>query len=772
MTSTTYYNNQAAQNTYGNQSFSKPPHSSAKQIMNIFWWTIKTSVPVLIVFTIVLMLSAPLISSVLVIDDAMRAAKTIGSSDSDYLCEFITGMYGTIFVFVGLIFSVIASARNFGYMHNKRTVDTFYSLPVSRTSMLLGRYFATLAVIIVPIIFATSYMAIISATYDNCAMILFKYMLMYILGVTAIISLMAFLSVCCGTLVDAIISFFIINIVYPILVLVCQLFPANLVLGYTADAMNLEPTFICALSPLISPYFGIWSYKYSEGFTYHHAIHLGWFLLFIALCVLGSLLIVKSRKSETAQNNVVSGIPKYVIMVISSFLIGLCFGWGFANLGYDITALQYIWFWIGAFIGSSAIFLVLHIFYNKGFKGFLRSVIIYAAMMAVSLMMFTCVTSGWFGYESYIPDDNAIESAMLVTNRTRYDDTIPEFTDEESINCIRDIHAQIIEDNKDNDKYIVGTSDDYYDSTYYDITIEYTLKNGMKIKRGYNEADDLDGVQNQIENFVQSGTYALKTNPIFFRDIEDLSYVEIYPYQNKVVDYSSYLWLNPYNDTDKEIISEITEAVKTDINENVDVVYDNSDTYEVLYEISLEYDSLDSNNIFYGTPSSSSYCYITEEYTNTLEVFEKYGFNNGLIAEAYHSAYFCGDSADYDYAEFTGKYVYFEAPDDWENKQVYVNLCDEYDSPMATPQDFIAKCDRVKDNIWKFQIMEYKDPYDDEAKNVEFERLYFYEYNEENECYYTTELDYITEGYIYRCENVDGEYVFSKIEQYKEPKTK
>lgn len=800
MTSTTSYNNYVPDdNIYSNSTpLKNPAHSPAKQMMNIFWLTVKRNLTLMIVYSVVLMLNAPMFLLLNAYSETMYPAESFFTTTetAEATKVFAAGMYGSIFTAAAIVFAIIAGAINFSYMHNKRTIDTYYSLPVSRTSMLFGRYLGTLFVLIVPALAGSALCAATTLTFV-ASIVIIRFTLMLIIGIVAIVSFMMLLSVCCGTTGDTIISFIIINIVYPILILIAQIFPVTPLSGYADASISYNGTVICALSPAISPYLGMWSYDLYNKFTLKSIIHIVWFLIFIAACIFVSRLLVKARKSEMAQNSFAFALPKVIIITITSLLCGLILGWVFANLGYTNAYLQYFWFWVGALIGSSGALTVLYALYHRGFKGFPKALILYASLLVVSAAAFLCLINGWFGYEGVVPDSQKVKSVKVDISDTiayalwediyDYSSNTATFDDEKSINQILQIHKSIIDENKHTPRYIITPPlhdyDNYeynysklYDSELYgEITIEYTLKNGSKIKRCYTVPDDsLEQSAELIENFINSDEYAKKTNPVYSADPDTVNKIDVTIISNPDDAYSYSTSTGLYGDDLEsiQIRKEIARAVKKDITQD-DNPYKTEPPYstkDFVYIINLTYG--ETNNTFWNTYSDQNYgtCYVKTSYKNTISVLEKYGLNEPLLFDIYDKENIGNDSQRYD-MEKTGKYIYFEAPSDWEGKQIYASFSEYNDYSLWSIKDPDSKCEHVKDNLWRIETVkgtlkdQYRDIYED--FNVTFSNVFFYEYDSRNERYNVTAEGIYSEGdKIYKTQTKDDQkYLIS--EDYK-----
>lgn len=140
-----------------------------KQIFSVILWdlkgckgslmvyTILASVFTVIIFTLVFVLTAdqtsfsPLFST--------ESSPKISLSEKMQVFQVISS---TIIGFLTLIFAIIYTVQIFSYMHNKRKVDFYGSLPISRARLFLAKYGAAYLFSIIPMLVFMGIIAIAS----------------------------------------------------------------------------------------------------------------------------------------------------------------------------------------------------------------------------------------------------------------------------------------------------------------------------------------------------------------------------------------------------------------------------------------------------------------------------------------------------------------------------------------------------------------------------------------------------------------------------------
>ena len=173
-----------------------------KQIFSVILWdlkgckgslmvyTILASVFTVIIFTLVFVLTAdqtsfsPLFST--------ESSPKISLSEKMQVFQVISsGIIG----FLTLIFAIIYTVQIFSYMHNKRKVDFYGSLPISRARLFLAKYGAAYLFSIIPMLVFMGIIAIASVCTGTLLLPQVTNMYVnFIVGTLACISAYGFLS--------------------------------------------------------------------------------------------------------------------------------------------------------------------------------------------------------------------------------------------------------------------------------------------------------------------------------------------------------------------------------------------------------------------------------------------------------------------------------------------------------------------------------------------------------------------------------------------------
>lgn len=431
-----------------------------------------------------------------------------------------TQLYVFECVYVAMLFATVISFIAFSYLHNKRSMDFYGSMPVSRRTQFFGRLVAVVASTIVPLIIVCligngvllfdNFGGAVSAFFCGT------------LGILGNIAFIAFIAVCCGTVGHSIVTYILISGAYPICVLVLTLYPQMVLPGMSSftgfGEFPVSPVVLSLLSPFIAPIcaFGsgfivslttMTSVGFSDIISAPISYYI-WWTLFTAGLVVASYFLVKKRKSESAQSGFAFVFPSVAIKFLTSVTAGLVMGMILASVSTlpyssnQIGSVAYILlFCVGIIVGTIISHIILHLIYHKGMSGFGKWMILYGCEALAAIGFFFIVTTGMFGYVTRVPDAEDIKKVEVSFNG--YIDDYNHVTikgknpyvystkDPENIKAIIECHSAVAQEYEDEYSGLyTSVWDDRYDVSYdtYNgdgLYLRYTDKNGNTVTRAY-----------------------------------------------------------------------------------------------------------------------------------------------------------------------------------------------------------------------------------------------------------------------------------------------
>lgn len=586
--------------------------TSLKHGSAVFLWTLRNNIAVIVVYLSLIAFSA--------ITNAVFGFATSGVtqdgivtiSNSFSVYSMVSGTFQ-----YALIIGLVICIRSFSYLHNKRQTDMVGSLPVSRRTMYFSRLISSFIISAVPMILVNLFIAIFvtnkiefgEGEITGININLFDYTFKSALVLFSCICLFGLLSICCGKTADKIISFFAINYGAPIAILLLMVLPALLIMGYHID---INFYWVLIFSPLLSIF----------------QFDTIYWLIFCAATLVVSFFLIKKRKAECAQSHFAYKFPLVAVKLLISFATGIVTALLMTIIAVitDSENGDTALFWVGMILGSAIAYIIIQLIFARGFKGFLKGLIPYGAMILCFAIYFTSLSFGFFGYESYIPNIDDVKSVSFNSGDTAYVGGVNilqhEVTDKNIIKEAIDAHKQEIKLRPEFDKShmlersavsIAGSMgnnyydvfDQFNDSEITKYNIVYTLKDGRKIRRSYTNSNDDDS--SKYIAFLHSNDYKENISPLFICDTKYLMSVDLYG-----VEYES------DDDDDSYIVykNKALSVYKTVMEEYKKYGFDSNDFSE--YSLCFNYGESDAN-----APVIANFA-IPKTYKKTIKLINDY----------------------------------------------------------------------------------------------------------------------------------------------------
>lgn len=622
--------------------------SQTKQGVAMYLWSLRKNSGLAIVFTVLAFMSLPMIQIA-----ALAANRGNYYSEGNYE-SFMKVLYPSVFSFITVVFSLIFAAVNFSYLHNKRSVDLFGSLPVSRRVQMTARIFSTFTLTAVPMTVITLISLLIcSVSMPGGAWVVCKGFLWLLLSIVANISFVALLSVCAGSVVDVIVSYCAISAAWPLIVFVMHSMPSWFIPGYVSSS-PLNLTLLTAVSPISISFIGC--YYPDAGKLTAFTV---WWIIFTLLCLAAVFVLIKKRRFECAQTAFAFSLPKIIIRLltnaISAVLIGLLFmsiissseasgGWG-----------GLLWFAIGAFFGAMASHLILQFIYNRTMKGFARTLYVYFISVAAVLALTFTVSFGLFGSDVYVPQAGEVKNAEISVDimNNQYDNVINEtvtLSAPEEIESVISAHRSIT-DNLGQfyqkpyssvrvQYYIADDITDEKNLYYSNFNVSYKLKNGKTVTRSYNIDFNANGeIYGAMSKMIEDTDYIRKALT-FLRAENDptaeITYVALSPNWEKYEQSEDMeLLMQSFSEKISDSASatkELAQALRDDIKNMSDEEICAALSFnEGLCGISFDIDINDNSKI----PHVYETIYIDSSFKNTVKVLEKHGIDTKALFDVF-----------------------------------------------------------------------------------------------------------------------------------------
>lgn len=474
-----------------------------------FWrmmvFTLKKNLSVIIMGCVVSLLAMPIFPLTSAFREEYYSADAIDVS-------ITVGL--VLVLMIAFLMVAVLSVINFGFLHNKSGSDMFYSLPITRKTLYLSRLAATFigasipAVIsltlswILPFLFSSYFKAPISS--------FIIYTLFCVLAVAIISIIVSMFMLFTGHTFDAVIAFVGLNLGIPIIIPIVSAYADSCLFGYYDNSLDffdfLEFSPIGSLVNVMRELI----FNFNQSIDYKGYISVG--IIIWSVISLGILLLCikfsQKRRSEKAGE----AYAHALLPVILQLLIGVLAAFGLGEIFSFFTSFTLVYF-IFAIVGALLATVLLGAIIRRGFKGIKRDIILGCCSSALVIAFGVSLMTGFFGYETRVPNVDNIEMAILnyESGYAELSDTC--FTTKEDLQKVTRLHKTIIDKTGPvyyslftGKRYHNEFDEDYGTSkNYVNFEITYTLKNGSVLEREYYFYDS--AAEEEIKAVLNSENY-------------------------------------------------------------------------------------------------------------------------------------------------------------------------------------------------------------------------------------------------------------------------
>lgn len=545
-----------------------------------------------------------------------------------------------------LVGSFILALSGVGYMHDRRAVDLYHSLPVTRGQLLLGHALANFITIALPMTANTLLTAILAAVRHGMAPTRAVFapgaIVMDLLGwyITAFaIIVMVYLA---ATQVGSVFDTFLFSGVYlataPVLCFVHLVMCRSFLLGWCYD---IEWKVFCTLTPALTM-IG----SYSDYGKWLYGAMILWLVLGI-LMLWAAIRLYSRRPSERAESRSCRGLAAGIFRFVATFVGGLGFGVLFGTItGVDGKAASLGW----TAVFALAVYFLVELILGRGFKGMKKkSVLMGVGMTVITVLYAGIIFSGGLGFEDRVPAAEQVVGASInyrgrYNEVTLYDaegrhtrqaegrsgeyyyDMVQEtrLRGQESIKAVTAVHKLL---SGGAGKALPDGSDGFMGR----LEITYTYADGREMKRRYCAygEEELLAALTALED---TGEFQSRVNPLYYWTAEKNPYERI--------DLCDPTGLNtqeltkPEYDTAalvaalrQDILAEKAEDYYRPDRETVCYLYLQSNLVEQYSRIPAEKDFYDSFTVTVG-----------RHYTHTIDLLTEWGLEEYLTSADYDAA--------------------------------------------------------------------------------------------------------------------------------------
>lgn len=527
------------------------------------------------------------------------------SNDEEYLLKKLELLndYLTIdndfnkVVVIGL--AVLLGAVIFSYLHNKKKIDFYHSLPITRINLFFIKYFLGIAIALPIIIVSHLLLYGIFSILLGGNIIAFKEVLeavfIDIVFFIVIYSITVFANILAGnTIIGIILSGVLLNL-FSIMILVIfslsDIFFSQVIdLGYIFDYQLKYNPIICYLGLKNNlDYFSITSINFSK-FNI-----LSMYILITLIITIINLILFKIRKSEKASVCIsfkyAKTILKYLGVCIGAVLVGVIF----YLISNSIFAL-----YLGVILGCIILHCLVEIIYDFDFRAIFKNWYSIIGCFVICCLIIFSYQFDIFKRIDYVPSIDKIENVDI--NIYNDSEEAKNIQSQDVIQAALELHKEYLESTIEKNKYSTEN-----------IKIKYKLKNGSILVRYIGidypnlEDEEIPNKNNLLSKIINDKEYIEKAYSILYRtDIKE-------------DDITTFIYDNSGNsdepkDNFKYDNKKLIENIKKDIEQNGIYTVNEEVLFSIRFYIERSWE--------YEIVNNSYTINISNKYKNTLNYLE------------------------------------------------------------------------------------------------------------------------------------------------------
>ena len=374
-----------------------------------------------------------------------------------------------------LIMPLVLSVTVYSYMHNRRSVDVYHSLPLTRQELFLGRSAAAAVILWVPLIINFGLTAALCAFVPaSSPWAVLSDLLFWMAGTLAMFAVTSFVTTQVGTSSDHVMFAIVLNVSLSGVCVMLSTLASAFLYGYEMSEGFAELVYRLCPASLMVGRMMITDGSYLVNNNIAAAV---WFVVSLILLAVSAHLYAR-RHSEQAEVLGNMGPLQVYVRTVGTLVAGICFGWVLAAV-FDLESEAAMLCCIAA--GSMLAYYIGDVILTRSVRR-LR-VTLPAALATVAVVCVLCggVVFDYFGYESRVPALEKIASVTLERTNLRYSGQSYyktgrgrkiTLTDPAAIEIIASAHknqAQSEENRNENGS----------------LRMTYRLKNGAEVRRAY-----------------------------------------------------------------------------------------------------------------------------------------------------------------------------------------------------------------------------------------------------------------------------------------------
>lgn len=422
--------------------------------LNLFFFTVKKNLPLMLLALAIMALVNP----GFIITQISDTVEHLAYQATYDMSEVVT-VIGVGTTVTTSLMAMLLCLINFSYLYKKSASDVYHALPVSRTKLLLARFFGSIVPALAPMLLSyisLSCMGFIDRVTVNVGEIWLHALVNVAILLLCAAFTMIFL-VCAGNTFSFFASIIGVNISIPAIVYIGRSLCENYLFGFVQD-----DTIIYHCTPV---FYAFSQYRFlgdnDEWATILWSLPV--ILLLTVICLGAAILLYNRRKSEKSGETYAFKFVYYIVAVLLAFIGAFAVGYIFSEGDFDLA------FWVFGLAGGILTAIAFGAITDKGFKTVKRSAILGVCAYVIMLLFTFGIILDITGYEKHVP---AVEDVKTVTvDDSRH--SLSGLVLDDATTAVA-LHQSFVDNHHSEYDVHVGR-----------ITFSYQLKNGSTLVREY-----------------------------------------------------------------------------------------------------------------------------------------------------------------------------------------------------------------------------------------------------------------------------------------------
>lgn len=439
---------------------------------------------------------------------------------------------------VACVGAIICGVSGFAFLHSKKQVDFYHSLPVKREFIFAVRFTTGVLIYVIPYAIGLLFAYLMTAVFGGMTTDvlwagtvgffthLMGYILMYLVTILAMLLT--------GKLLIAFFGIAVLNAYAPLMYGFVEALKEVFFVTQYIDSMDIEDVLLA--TRWLSPLSYYWSLFMVDTMVDFWLNVLTFFVLAAALSVL-CIWLYKKRMSEKCGTSMSFSVTEPIFRMLIAVPVGVLAGFLFFliqnDYGQRMSAM--VWMVFGCVLGAFLAHGIIESFYKGDVKKALSHKGQLAATIVLAILIPLTFYFDVFGYDSYLPKKNEIRSMAVANGEMRFSNS--GYRNEEGywmnateyalaemaltqIDAAYALAERLSEDVKENRVNYVGGSyyrgipqEDNLPVHMTEIVLKYELKNGETVYRTYTY--NYYAILDLVELLYHDMEFRQTTHPMF-----------------------------------------------------------------------------------------------------------------------------------------------------------------------------------------------------------------------------------------------------------------